>query len=86
MFSLTTTSTIHSAGERELERLEEAGIISPIQFLEWVTPIVSVIKQDGSVRICGDYKVMVNKQARLTTPIRFRKWKICREVEAIFET
>ena len=31
--------------ERELERLEEAGIISAIQFSEWATPIIPVIKQ-----------------------------------------
>ena len=27
---------------------------------EWATPIVPVPKRDGTIRICGDYKVSVN--------------------------
>ena len=40
--------------------MEEQGIISPIQFSSWSAPIVPVVKQDGTVRICGDYKVTIN--------------------------
>ena len=51
--------------EAELERLQEQGIIEPVQFSEWAAPIVPVIKGDGTVRICGDYKVTVNRVAKV---------------------
>ena len=50
--------------EKELERLEEADVIRPVQFSEWAAPIVSVLKRDGSVRVCGDYKITVNQIAK----------------------
>ena len=46
--------------EEELERLEKEGIICPRDFAEWAALIV-VTTPDGSVRICGDYKVTINK-------------------------
>ena len=52
---------------QELDRLEQLGIIEPVQFSDWAAPIVPVVKQDGTVRICGDYKVTVNKAAKVDT-------------------
>ena len=51
--------------EQELDRLQSEGIISPVEFTEWAAPIVPVVKQDGSVRICGDYKSTVNQVSKL---------------------
>jgi hypothetical protein len=51
--------------EKELERLEQQGVIEPIKFSDWAAPIVPVIKSDGSIRICGDYKVTVNQAAKV---------------------
>ena len=51
--------------ERELERLEKAGVIEPVQFSDWAAPIVPIVKRDGSVRICGDYKLTVNRVANV---------------------
>ena len=37
--------------EAELTHLTENGVILPIQYGEWATPVVPVIKKDGSVRL-----------------------------------
>ncbi|XP_051785433.1 uncharacterized protein K02A2.6-like [Erpetoichthys calabaricus] len=46
--------------EAELKRLEGQGVLSKVNWSEWATPIVSVIKKNGAVRICGDFKVTIN--------------------------
>ena len=47
--------------ENELDRLQHEGIIEPVQFSEWAAPIVPVCKANGQIRICGDYKVTINR-------------------------
>ena len=52
--------------EEELHRLVQEGILEPIQYADWAAPIVPVWKKDKeSVRVCGDFKLTVNKVARL---------------------
>ena len=53
--------------EQEIDRLKQEGIIQPVDFSDWATPIVPVLKSDGSVRICGDYKLTVNQAAKVDT-------------------
>ena len=50
--------------EQELDWLERDGIIQPVEFSEWAALIVPVVKTDGSICICGDYKVTVNQAAK----------------------
>ncbi|XP_060791211.1 uncharacterized protein K02A2.6-like [Neoarius graeffei] len=52
---------LKDAVEKELDRLEKAGIISKIEHSQWAVPIVVVPKSDKSILICGDYKVTVNQ-------------------------
>ena len=46
---------------KELDCLEQQGIIEKVSHSEWATPIVAVSKKDGRFCICGDYKVTVNQ-------------------------
>ena len=45
---------------QELDRLEETGVLRKVNYSEWAAPIVPVPKKDGSLRICGDYKMTIN--------------------------
>ena len=51
--------------ETELDRLVSMGIIHPVQFSDWATPIVPVLKPDRTVRICCDFKVTLNPVSKL---------------------
>ena len=47
--------------EKELQKLEIQGIISPVKYSKWAAPIMPVLNQNKqSVRICGDYKLTAN--------------------------
>ncbi|CAK1600823.1 unnamed protein product [Parnassius mnemosyne] len=48
--------------DSELKRLVDLGVLRPVSYSEYASPIVPVLKRDGSVRICADYSVSLNKQ------------------------
>ena len=41
--------------EQEFSRLQEHVIIEPVRFADSAAPVVPVMKNDGKIRICGDY-------------------------------
>ncbi|XP_064473364.1 uncharacterized protein K02A2.6-like [Ornithodoros turicata] len=43
-----------------IQKMVSEGILEPIAFSRWATPIVPVHKRDGTLRICGDYRCTVN--------------------------
>lgn len=48
--------------EVELDKLVQLKILTKVDGAEWATPIVPVLKTDGSIRICGDYKSTINSK------------------------
>ena len=50
--------------DKELDRLQAQGVIIPVEHSDWATPIVPILKANGEVRICGDYKLTVNIAAK----------------------
>ena len=65
----TVPYAIQDKVEREINRLEREGVITPVSFSEWAAPVVSVVKNDGSIRICGhgDHKITVNRVKKVDT-------------------
>ncbi|XP_041822728.1 uncharacterized protein K02A2.6-like [Chelmon rostratus] len=56
----TVPYALTAAVDKELHKQQELGVYTPVEYSEWATPIVSIPKTNGEVRICGDYKVTVN--------------------------
>ena len=59
--ALPVPNALRAQVESELERLVQCKIIQPISFSDWAASIVPVMKPDKSVRICGDFKLTVNR-------------------------
>ncbi|KFD60664.1 hypothetical protein M514_27173 [Trichuris suis] len=50
--------------KQEIERLDKRGSLRPVLWSEWASLIVTVMKKDGEIRICGDYSASVNPVTR----------------------
>ena len=52
--------------KKELQRLQDNGVLEPVEVADWAAPIVVVLKRDKlNVRLCGDFSVTVNPVSRL---------------------
>ena len=56
---------IRGAIEKDLERLENLGVIEKINYSDWAASIFLVPKADGSIHICSDYKVTINPELQV---------------------
>ena len=60
---------LQEAVNTELHRWEDMGVAEKIPESEptpqWATPLVVVPKKDGTVRLCGDFKVTLNKSLKV---------------------
>lgn len=63
--------------EAELKCLEDLGILSKVEWSEWATPIIPVVKKSGALCICGDFKVSIN-------PVLYTDQYLLPHVEDIF--
>ncbi|XP_031332347.1 uncharacterized protein K02A2.6-like [Photinus pyralis] len=50
--------------EEEILRLEKADIIEKVVHSNWGSAVVPVIKKNGKLRLCADYKGTINKHIR----------------------
>lgn len=46
--------------EQELDWLQSEGIPSPVSYIPWASPIVSVVKSSGGIIMCGNIKITLN--------------------------
>ncbi|UYV85052.1 K02A2.6-like [Cordylochernes scorpioides] len=57
---MTSTLSIKEKIDKELDRLEQSQIIEKVNASDWSTPLVTVIKSNGELRLCGDFKNTLN--------------------------
>ncbi|XP_049276455.1 uncharacterized protein K02A2.6-like [Rhipicephalus sanguineus] len=56
---------LRKAVSAEIDRLVQQGVLSPVSVSEWAAPVVPVVKKNGDIRLCGDFKLTVNPATHL---------------------
>lgn len=59
---------MHWKLEQKLTKLESSGTVTKVEQPDWGTPIVLVINPNGSITICVDYKITINKVKKFPIP------------------
>lgn len=61
----TVPYAVRDKVDQEIERLLKENIIEVVKTSEWAAPVVPVQKRDGTIRLCGDFKLTANKATEL---------------------
>ena len=61
----TVPLAYREAVDKELEKQVQLGLWEPVRHSKWAAPLVVVPKADGGIRICGDYRLAVNRAAKV---------------------
>ena len=48
--------------EQALQQLMYQKVIEQVLMTDWAAPIVPVLNPDGSIKICDDYKITINRE------------------------
>lgn len=57
---LHVTYAVRHLVDDEVHRLQDEGIISPVNYTYWAVPIVVLTKTDGRIRLCADFSTGLN--------------------------
>ena len=53
------------AVEKALDDMEVKGVIKKVTHSQWAAPIVTPVKRDGTVRVCGDFKLNISSHIKV---------------------
>ena len=56
-----------SIKDKVAEELETLGIITPVKITQWAAAVVLVLRNNGTMRLCGDYiyRVSINQASKV---------------------
>lgn len=52
------------SSDKELDQLEKHKIIEKVPTSEWETPLVPILKEDGTIRLAANYKITINEHLK----------------------
>uniref|UniRef100_A0A1X7UWI9 Peptidase A2 domain-containing protein n=1 Tax=Amphimedon queenslandica TaxID=400682 RepID=A0A1X7UWI9_AMPQE len=61
--------TVKPKLEKALEEIVEEGNLKRVDYSRWGTPVVPVVKPNGTVQVCGDYSYIKHVFRSATVPI-----------------